>query len=140
MSHCWKRNMTLVIWVLCSFAVLAQSSSRRVSIRTGPTEVSVTTEAIPLHDSLGMNPYLDLERFSETRPGVRESEVEEVSITRDALPITGDSMPSAVKGTASASTSSTKSSITSVNVPPVDAIPADQSRPMAPKVAVRASE
>ena len=133
MSHCWKRNMTLVIWVLCSFAVLAQSSSRRVSIRTGPTEVSVTTEAIPLHYSLGMNPYLDLERSSETRPGVRESEVEEVSIT-------GDSMPSAVKGTASASTSSTKSSITSVNVPPVDAIPADQSRPMAPKVAVRASE
>lgn len=140
MSRCWKHNVTVVVLLLSNVAVRAQSTAAQGIARTAPTEVSVTTEAISLNDSLGMKPYLNVERSSETRPGKRESTVQEISITQDALPLFGQSMPSAVKGTSSTSASSTQSTIASVDVPPVDAIPADQPHPIVPKVAVRASE
>lgn len=140
MSCFRNSSVTLALGILCSIVAQAQSTTTQGIARTAPTEVSVTTEAISLNDSLGMMPYLNVERSSETRPGKREIVVEEILITKDALPLFGESVPSTVKGTSSTSASSTKTSIASVNVPPLDAIPADQPHPLAPKVAVRASE
>lgn len=140
MSCFRNSSVTLALGILCSIVAQAQTTMAQGIERTAPTEVSVTNEAISLNDSLGMKPYLNVERSSETRPGKRESTVQEISITQDALPLFGQSMPSAVKGTSSTSASSTQSTIASVNVPPVDAIPADQPHPIVPKVAVRKSE
>lgn len=138
MSHSWKSYVTLILGILSSFLVRAQSTPARVMVQTAPMGISVTTEVVPLQDSLKMKPYLNVERSTETRPGARGIVVKEISIIKDALPLSEDDVPSAVKGTASVS--SAKVSTTSVVLPPVDALPVDRSRVMVPKVAVRQVE
>ena len=85
-----------------------------------------------------MLPYRNVERSAVSGPSGSGSGVQEVSITRDALPVRGDGIPSAVKRTAT--TASAKTPIASVVLPPVNAIPVDHLLPMAPKEAVRSDD
>lgn len=133
-----KYAVTWLLGITSGLIAGAQTTSMQGSPETVPTEISVTADAISILDSIAMEPYLNVERSSKTRLSAQPVVVQEISITKDAVPLVGDSLPSAIKR--SVSGSSKKASVTSISPLPVDAIPVTGSLPMVTKVAVRNGE
>ncbi|MBK7103225.1 MAG: hypothetical protein IPH63_15775 [Flavobacteriales bacterium] len=131
-------GMVFLMGMVMSSTLAAQTPSMHSQLRTTPAELSFTNDVIPFQDSIAMLPYRNVERSAVSGPSGSGSGVQEVSITRDALPVRGDGIPSAVKRTAT--TASAKTPIASVVLPPVNAIPVDHLLPMAPKEAVRSDD